>query len=280
MRLKAIRDLNQKSDAELFAELAQGLRLSYENAQRTMADVAAVAGQKRFRAAEILQNVANEEAAKALMLIDVVRCPRKAEQQRARQFTYFTDHLPKGIYTSVCEIRPHSFAKVRAWVERERKQFYLDGPTGTDWVFTNQITTSREQAMYVDYVFAEGNYWWHDPATHDTNLFAGSGFMPSSVVRLTAALHDAGAFSAASLAVIAEIWRPVEIRDDLSIHDLRRLNVATLEALDQKGLFIDPGREALGLIVNGWIFPLYPLDLKVEPNKAEVEAAQGSSYEY
>jgi AbiV family abortive infection protein len=280
MRIKAVRDLIQKSDSELFAELEQGLRLCHENAERTMSDVAVIAAQKRHRAATILQNVANEEAAKALILLDVVRCPRAATDERTRLFKYFINHLPKGIYASVCDIRPCSFAEVRQWVDRERKEFYLDGPTGTDWIYANTITTSREQAMYVDYVYAEGNYWWHDPGRYDTDLYSGWGFPPSSVVRLTTALRTAGFFSMAALTVIAEIWRSVTINDSLSIHDLRKLNGVTIEKLNEKELLTTTDQKALGLIFHEWIFPLYPLDLFVDENKAEVEAERGSSYEY
>ena len=279
MRLKAVRDLVQKSDIELFAELERGLRLCHENAERTMSDVAILSDLKRHRAATILQNVANEEAAKALILLDVVRCPRGATEERNRQFKYFINHLPKGIYASVCDIRPCSFSEVRRWVDLQRKAFYLDGPTGTDWIYANMITTSREQAMYVDYVYAEGNYWWHNPEDYDADLYSARSFQLSSAMRLTTALHALGVFSAAALAVVAEIWRSVPINDSLSIHDLRKINGTTLDKLNEKGLLTTTDKKALELVFHEWIFPLYPLDLSVDENKTEVEAARGSGYE-
>lgn len=134
--------------------------------------------------------------------------------------------------------------------------------------------------MYVDYVFAEGKYWWHDPATSETDHFQDWGLRPSSVVQLTAALYNAGFFSASALALVAEIWRPIRVDAELSIHDLRRLNVATLESLDRNGLLTETNQETLDHIASAWIFPLYPLDLRIEPNKIEVEATRGDFPEY
>ncbi len=271
MRLKAIRDLTQLTDAGFFSELHEGLGLCHANAKRIFDDAAVLTAQKRHRAAKMLQTVADEEAAKILILIDAVRCPRSESQLLTRQLAYFSDHLAKGLYAQACERRPCAFGEVRAWVERERKELYLDGPNGVDWIFYNDILTRREQAMYVDYVAAEGNHWWHDPLIHEP--LSGFDVMPSAVFRLVDAMAEAGFFATAALATIAEVWRGVAMDDSFSIHDLRAMNRVTLEKLEAKGLLLSVNSAGLGLIFSEWLFPLFALHLRVEEiPKADLEA--------
>lgn len=76
MEPRRIADLAQVTDAKLFGEIAEGLDLIHENALRLYESVSLLAKQEHFRAAEILKTLALEEAAKYLILIDAVRCPR------------------------------------------------------------------------------------------------------------------------------------------------------------------------------------------------------------
>src|SRR5688572_7954691 len=109
MRQRAVHDLANTADPEFFAELEMGIGLCAANATRIMADVAALAKEGRYQAARILQNVANEETAKAMILVDAVRCPRTPKDVLVRQLKYFAQHLPKGLYVSVAEVRACSF---------------------------------------------------------------------------------------------------------------------------------------------------------------------------
>ncbi len=276
MRLRAVHELAHLGDAEFFPEIETGAGLCFANAARIMEDVTRLAEEGRYQAAKILQNVANEEAAKAMILLDAARCPRNPSALLVRQLRYFADHLPKGLYVSVAEIRPVSFGEVREWVNRERKQYYLDGPDGGEWLFSNSILTSREQSMYVDFIAVDDSKWWHDPAGHHLPVLGAEDFRPSGIFRMVSALHAAGWFRADALAVIAEMWRPVNIHDGMTIHELRDCNQATLRILDTKGLLRDAGNETFGLIVNLGPFPLHPLDLTQEKvNKQELLDQRG-----
>lgn len=276
MRQRAVHELADLADPEFFAELETGIGLCVTNATRIMADVAALAKEGRYQAAKILQNVANEETAKAIILLDAVRCPRTPKEVLVRQLKYFAQHLPKGLYVTVAEGRPCSFAEVQQWMDRERKLFYLDGPDGGEFAVSNLILTAREQAMYVDYIVADEARWWHDPMTHHLVLSGADDFRPTGIFRMVSALQAAGWFSAPALAAIAELWRPVLLHEAMTIHELRDLNEATLRALDAKGLLKDAGREAFGLIVNECPFPLHPLDLTPEKVNKEALLAQRS----
>jgi hypothetical protein len=52
-------------------------------------------------------------------------------------------------------------------VDRERKEFYLDGPNDVDWIFYNDILRTREETIYVDFVENDGQHVWHDPTVLD-----------------------------------------------------------------------------------------------------------------
>lgn len=52
-------------------------------------------------------------------------------------------------------------------VDRERRTLYLDGPNDIDWIFRNDITQRREEAMYLDYVAYRDHFHdehvWYSP---------------------------------------------------------------------------------------------------------------------
>ena len=265
VRVKAIQDLAQLSDAALFAEVEHGTALCVANAKRIHADGLSLVDQKRPRGVEVLRLAAQEEAAKVLILLDAIRCPRATRPTEfGRQLQYFNDHLAKGIYAQYCGFRPATLGEIRQWGELERKEFYLDGPNGVDWIFYNDILRRREETIYVDYVENDGQHRWHDPlGFEDIGLLL---VMPvrDPVLRLVNALNDAGCLVAAALEVIARIWRPVALDDDLTWSTLRELNFKTLEAMQVQGLRTSQADEASGIIVNEWLFPLYSLDLRKE----------------
>lgn len=91
------------------------------------------------RGAWILDQLASEEAAKFLMLLDAASCPR--ELLKGHLVRRFYDHLTRAIYVAACHWKPGSFREFRSYVERERQSHYLDGPNGLDWIYRN---SSRE----------------------------------------------------------------------------------------------------------------------------------------
>lgn len=276
MGRKAIQDLVQLSDDALFSEMEIGLNLCLINARRIQADAVLLSDNKRERGARILQLAAQEEAAKVLILVDAVRCPPK-RPEFPRQLQKFTDHLAKGIYAEYCATKPATFGQAREWVERERKEFYLDGPNDVDWIFYNDILRRREDTIYVDYQELDGGHEWHDPAFGGAARLSAGVFFTSSVLRLTDAMSNTGCLTAAALAEMASMWREVEMQDDFSWVALRDLNVETLNILKAKALLVDRPAEEYSTIGNDWLFPLWSLDLRTDKVKqSELRAIQES----
>ena len=76
MRAKAIQDLSQLADDELFVEIEIGAALCLSNALQIQSDAQSLDDLQRPAGAEILRLSAEEEAAKVLILLDVVRIDR------------------------------------------------------------------------------------------------------------------------------------------------------------------------------------------------------------
>jgi len=258
MKEKAIKDLMQLSDDDLFEQVAIGLELLFENAEKISEDAQVLADQKRLRGSRILASVAEEEAAKFLILLDAIRCPRSTEEEKqtlSRHLRTYYDHLARGIYVEYSTLSLGTFGEGRGWVEGERADYYLDGEEIT-WIFRNQILQQREDAIYVDYIDSDEGHYWTSPK-HEIDLVSFSrGPSDSWVLELMSALYDVGVATEDGLRVIASIWRPVEMTDDLHVSQLREINRRTLESLSQP-----QSNDSGATVLRQWSFPLYSLDL-------------------
>ena len=83
-----------------------------------------------------------EEAAKYHILLDAVRTDRRATAF-STQLSRFNDHLAKGLYAGYQSTAPASYGESLAFLERERRELYLDGFNDVDWIFGNDILRER-----------------------------------------------------------------------------------------------------------------------------------------
>ena len=203
-----------------------------------------------------------------LILVDAVRCPRDKPKERSRTLGYFYEHLAKGIYAEASNWRPADFAEVSCLVNHAREENYLDGPDDVDWIFPNFITQRCEDGLYVGYIRddteegSEGERCW----TSALDLELGLPHTPAVIV-LVRALHQTNATTSGGLSVIAEIWRSVEVCGDMQFADFRKQNLRTLQTLEDRSLLAHVSDETYGAICNDWLFPLWPLDLKIREVK-------------
>ena len=266
---RAIKDLCQFSDADLFKEVAVGIGHVMDAVNELDAAMRKLYEAGHRYPAHVLGNLATEEAAKVLVLVDAVRCPRARQKERSRALGYFYDHLAKGIYVEVCHWYPADFAEVMHHVERERREHYLDGPNDVDWIFPNTITQQREDNLYVGYIRDDteedgpGERYW-TPPRGDDHTGPTFGYPPTPpIIDLARALHQANVTTPGGLSVVAEVWRPVDVRADMRITELIELNWRTLEVLENRGFLSPALTEVYTFLRNKWIFPLWPLDLRI-----------------
>lgn len=278
MKNRAIKELCRLADDELFREISTGLSHILEVVNRLDRSARRLPGYGRFytksihsHAVHLLGSAAEEEAAKFLILLDFVRCPRSLQKPRSRQLGYFYDHLAKGIYAEYCSWRPVDFAEVAHHVDLRRQAFYLDGPLGVDWIFNNDILNRRVDRLYVNYVGDDdGNCYWQYPHPEDFMI----GYHTHAVIEIARALHAVGVATPEGLASVAEIWRKVKVVPKLAFDEVEALNVRTLQFLHDKGLLRDTPPETHALIEDRWSFPLYTLDLSLDPPTANRKAQE------
>ena len=264
---RAVNDLAQFPDNRLFKEVAEGIPLIVQNAIGFDEAAQRLHEQQQFRVSEIIRGFAEEEAAKVLILIDLVRCPSTPELKKETAKRYY-GHVGKRIYATVCSYpRIGSFKEFCELVETESRPYYLDGPNRVDWIFPNSIVAEREQALYVDYVRditdERGDYFWRVPVPSASDQRA---YETPDCVRLGHALAEAGARSPEGLAIIANVWRGFKPEPETDRSELRGLITHTLARLPQN-------RESAGdgpaLIISHWPFPLWSLTIREPRAKAD-----------
>lgn len=261
MRVKAIKDLSQLAEDALFETVAEGLGHVLDNARRLCDDSEQLADCNRFQGSRVLRGIAEEEAAKFLILLDAVRCPRQPTARWSRQLARFNDHLAKGLYGRSYYWRPGTLGQLQEYLDREREDFYLDGPNDVDWIFRNYILQRREETLYVDFIVTEdGRSWLHPGRFNNETGLILKGHRPQAL-EISQALSRCGVATARGLEVVATVWRQVSMRLDLKWFDLRKLNHRTLEELESKGLLQEQPGEVYEKVIGRWQFPLYDLEL-------------------
>lgn len=268
MRPRAIKDFDQLCDRDFFREASAGMRSCVANALNLWRDARALARARRHQGFRIIRCFVEEEAAKFLILLDAVRCPRQPDKKPfTRQLGNFTDHLAKGIYAETAWGQYTSFAEVRRMVDSQREELYLDGPNEVDWIFRNAILRTREELIYVDYLETDTGHEWRSPDLYRSGLFLA--WKPSALT-IALAIQGAGLTTSAALEVVAARWRTVDIADHLAWSNRIQLNRETIEALDARGLLRRRSHQIYQRIIDHWQFPLYSLNLA--PLKADLDA--------
>lgn len=286
MKKSSITHLSQLSDNDLFKEVAKGLNLIFENTKSIEDDSIFLAKNNR-RGCRILRNISNEESAKFLILIDLIRCDRNSDEGKShftRQLSYFNNHLAKLIYAEYCEWRYDYFREISEHIEIMRKEYYLDGPEGVEFIRPNWSLEKRESNMYVDHIEDNDEHYWISPQPNEINKdikeISILDTWPTFVFELVCALKNSGFAKAEALEQIASKWRsvndvftktePINLNNGTiwnsdvftKSRDLRKLNEETLTDLKNKSLLEKQPQKTYDYIIEYWPFPLYSLDLR------------------
>jgi len=278
MRERALRDAAQLSDKELFATLAEGMDHTLRNAEEYYADSEHMSARERGPSFGVLRNIAEEEAAKYLMLLDAVRCPRQGGCF-SNHLGRFYDHLARGIYALLTLGQPPTFGDLRRIVAEERRSLFLDGPDGDNYIYRNRILERREARMYVDYEAVDAEHAWSVPRHNDAATTQTLRGVPPPALRLARAVHEAGLATPTVLKTVAAMWRPVSMTDAFSASAVRQLNRDTCEAVVNTVRWPDALAKAGDFIICHWQYPMYDLDLNlIRVPQAELERCRLDSY--
>lgn len=278
MEVKRIRLLNQKSEDERRAIVAEGLTLIAQNVSDLCSEAKAI-WKTAPRSARMALNVAEEEASKGILLIDYMRPYQGIDvKQRANHLKQFYSHLARGIYARYYEWRcAHTFSRVSEQVAKDRRSHYLDGPTGADYIFRNEPLENRESIMYVDLVSDEGNLRWVSPDSVKFRYqFYGNCFVLPEVCNRFMYLQSLGLLSGDALKVLAGVWRNESLIPETDWSTYADLNSRFLEECRHRGVVIAPNGREVG---DALLFPLCGLDLTPEMVELEgLHQAQAAHY--
>lgn len=270
--LKQGRQIAHLPHAARLAFLAEGLPLIVRSALDYWRAAERLEGQ--LREAEIVGRNAEEEAAKALILIDLVRCPpKRAAAHAGRLMGYFYNHLSRLIWADMCGASVDSLAEIQHYADMERTSHYLDGPNDVDWVYANAKLHRREAQLYVDIESDDaGTLRWSAPAEG-----FGIGIFKPAAVQAAEALLELGACSAAGLEIVSRIWSQEYFEAASTQSVAKRLTQETLAALVDAGLPLESATdEHVQALYRFWPMPMYNVDftlLQVEVATLRAEQA-------
>lgn len=266
--------MRDMSHAERLDFIAEGLPIilssarSFWNAAENLAESP--------REASVLEGFAEEESAKALILLDLVRCPPgKIEGRIGRVVKNFYNHLARLIYAKAQSWKPGNVKQLQSYIDSERQGHYLEGAM-SEYILPNWSTYSRESTLYADVEQHEdGTLHWSDP----TRFAACGVHVRPSALTLIEALHAVGIFSRAGLEATSEIWGTVDFLSDEHAGNVRELTGRLGDRLDEEKLVTEAAtEESVRWFLHRWQMPMYNLDFSLirssfEQLQADREAA-------
>lgn len=241
---------------ERLAFISEGLPLILASAQGLWnAVIKLERGSREF---DIMEGLASEEAAKVLILMDIVRCPAKLAPGRlGKLVSRFYDHLTRILYAEACDWRPVDTKDLRSYVDRERKAHCLEGYAG-EYIVPNWHMYRRESQMYVDIaVYEDGSPNWSTPVSTGITSFS----RPPSALVVAEAMSALGMFQVPGLKAISQVWGALEFSMDESCQDAERMTEALVTRLIAEKLpNEDATQEHVQALYRHWQLPMYGLE--------------------
>ncbi len=255
-------ELLQLTRTQFLDTLSEGIPLIVDNVIELWGEANEIAQHGNRRAVGILQAIAEEEAAKAILLFDAVRCPETRGGEFKRLVREFKSHLAKCICASYYNTCPADSQEAQRIVEGKRRSFYRDGEYG-EYILPNSFIHFREGRLYVDYFRnADGSHSWVAPLKPDV-LFGD--IVPSGVIEVVEALSKLQVFTRKGLQIVSNFWHRVS-PEGLDWFTLHVHNTRMLEEMEKEGFEFSAKDDAKQLVVEKLLFPLYPFDLSARKN--------------
>ena len=242
--------------------IAKGLPILFASARSL---VMASQALKQFpREAAILERLCEEECAKILILVDIIRCPdRIAAHRVGSMMRWFYNHLARLIYADAQTWKPVDASQLQEYIDNQRKSHRLEGEYD-EYILPNWALFERESSLYADVVVSEDEEpMWQSPVS----IWQGS------------------VFTREGLKVVAEVSGKHEIRgegDELGTLDPRDLYRELAEGLDAAGLITQHAtQDHARHLISNWQLPMYNMDFANIPTSLEeLREQQGTNIPY
>lgn len=254
--LRQAKALCQMSHVNRLKFIADGLPIILSSAQGYWN--AACHLKEQPREAIVLRGHAVEEAAKILILMDSVRCPKKIIPSKIGNIVkWFYDHLARLIYAESIHWRPFTVKDLRRHVDSNRLSHYVEGSVG-ELIVPNWNLFLREGRMYVD-IFQEENEepYWFPLEPMETN------FPPCEplALKLSKAMSALGMFSVPGLMLTAEVWDQITFTNNEDYRDASLLVRQLLEKLVNRKLpTTEACQEDVETLHEYWQLPMYDFE--------------------
>ena len=217
------------------------------------------------REAGVLKGFADEESAKALILIDAVRCPKHRATSRLGTIVgWFYSHLARLIYAESVLFQPVNVKELQEIVDLSRKDYFLEGIAG-EAILPNWHLFHRESLLYTDVVAGEsGELSWNDPLEIiQSSDSAATEESPPLSLLLIEAMATLGIFTLQGLRATSEVWDRVEFSGPEDHSIAMELMQELVDRLVREHLpredSVDPHMQTL---LHYWQLPMYNLDFK------------------
>ena len=260
-----ITDLANFPDDRLFEEVSEGIRHVLKNAVSLDASARRLAGadEDDYHGSTVLRNLAEEEAAKVLVLLDAVRCPKTNQRDRARTLKGFNYHIAKGVYAKACDWRCFDFEPFAEFVSRHVAQYDFIGLHGYESIISNWIRIERENKMYVDFVQEltlenEERYW-----TYPSYQGQRYGYRTPKSLEVACALANVGMTKPDGVKIVADVWRKFEPSGQRYVDLIDKIS-ETINLLDQANLTRTNSEYKCDQAVWDWPFPMWSLNLRLK----------------
>jgi len=256
------RALCELSHEKRIALIAEGLPTILDSAE-SFADAARKLGAENRREAAVLDTYAREEAAKILILIDGLRCPRNlANRNFGRVSKNYYSHFARLTYDDATSWKPRNIEQLREYVDGYRASHYVEGDFG-EFILPNETIYLREANLYADIQASDkGDLSWNQPLPVDELLF----FLRSErgALKLAKALQLTGLTSQRGLHIIADVWGAKKFEDTTEWSTAEELIRETIrkalsEDLNHKNL----EQQHIQAIYELWQMPMYGFDFSL-----------------
>lgn len=239
------------------AFIAEGLPILLASAQGFQAAASRLHDSPREE--DVLVSFADEEAAKVLILMDIVRCPpAQVNQHVGKLMRWFYDHLARLLYAKATSWKPMSVQQLQHYLETECKEHTLEGFAG-EYILPGGPVHERESALYADIQsYDNGELAWHEPRTR-ASLF---GPEISDALSLANAMQRLGMLSLDGLRIAASVWSSTRFSGEQTSRTAKALTQATLEQMEAAELI--PGSAEDGdvfTLYERWQLPMYELHI-------------------
>ena len=215
----------------------------------------------QVREAVVLARHAEEEAAKVLILMDMVRCPKRLVSSRTGSMVkWFYSHLARLIYAEAAGWKLMDVAQLRKYVDMNRKSHHVDGGVG-EYIMPNLTIFRREGLLYADIEgYEEAGASWSDPRDliHPLSF---SGRTPTAL-GLAESMSRLGMFTRRGVELTAQVWGKVEFKERGSFREARALTRTLLKGLIAEELPAEVAEDKdVQLLYEVWQLPMYHFDL-------------------